>query len=64
MPGARDISAIMWKARASDMTPEMKFRKALWAEGPRYKPNSAQLPGKPDIILAAHKTIIFIDGDF
>jgi DNA (cytosine-5)-methyltransferase 1 len=54
----------MRKVRGSDTTPEMKFRKALWAEGLRYKPNSAQLPGKPDVVLAAHKTIIFIDGDF
>jgi DNA (cytosine-5)-methyltransferase 1 len=54
----------MRKVRGSDTTPEMKFRKALWAKGLRYKPNSAQLPGKPDVVLAAHKTIIFIDGDF
>jgi len=54
----------MRKVRASDTTPEMKFRKALWAEGLRYKPNSAKLPGKPDVVLAAHKTVIFIDGDF
>ena len=54
----------MRRVRASDTTPEMKFRKALWAEGLRYKPNSAKLPGKPDIVLVAHKTIIFIDGDF
>src|SRR5262249_58977987 len=32
--------------------------------GLRYKPNSSKLPGKPDVVLAAHKTIIFIDGDF
>ncbi|HKQ80258.1 MAG TPA: DNA mismatch endonuclease Vsr [Blastocatellia bacterium] len=64
MSSARDISAIMRKVRASDTTPEVKFRKALWARGLRYKPNSAKLPGKPDIVLAAHKTIIFIDGDF
>lgn len=54
----------MRKVRASDTTPEMKFRKALWARGLRYKPNSAKLPGKPDIVLAAHKTVIFVDGDF
>ncbi|MGH9751393.1 MAG: DNA mismatch endonuclease Vsr, partial [Blastocatellia bacterium] len=64
MSSTRDISAIMRKVRGSDTTPEMKFRKALWAEGLRYKPNSAKLPGKPDIVLATHKTIIFIDGDF
>jgi DNA (cytosine-5)-methyltransferase 1 len=54
----------MRKVRGSDTTPEKKFRKALWAEGLRYKPNSTKLPGKPDVVLAAHKTIIFIDGDF
>src|SRR5215475_6279815 len=64
MSSTRDISAIMRKVRGSDTSPEMKFRKALWAEGLRYTPNSEKLPGKPDIVLAAHKTIIFIDGDF
>ncbi|HKE06109.1 MAG TPA: DNA mismatch endonuclease Vsr [Blastocatellia bacterium] len=64
MTSARDVSSIMRKVRGSDTTPEIKFRKALWAEGLRYKPNSAKLPGKPDIVLVAHKTIIFIDGDF
>jgi DNA (cytosine-5)-methyltransferase 1 len=64
MTGARDISAIMRKVRASDTTPEVEFRKALWARGLRYRANSAKLPGKPDIVLAAHKTVIFIDGDF
>jgi DNA (cytosine-5)-methyltransferase 1 len=54
----------MRKVRGSDTAPEKEFRKALWAEGLRYKPNSAKLPGKPDIVLATHKTIIFIDGDF
>jgi DNA (cytosine-5)-methyltransferase 1 len=54
----------MRKVRGSDTTPEKNFRKALWAEGLRYKPNSAKLPGKPDIVLSAYKTIIFIDGDF
>jgi len=54
----------MRKVRGSDTTPEIKFRKALWARGLRYKPNSAKLPGKPDVVLTAHKTAIFIDGDF
>jgi DNA (cytosine-5)-methyltransferase 1 len=64
MSTARDISAIMRKVRASDTTPEVKFRKALWAKGLRYTPNSAKLPGKPDVVLTARKTVIFIDGDF
>jgi DNA (cytosine-5)-methyltransferase 1 len=64
MPSARDISAIMRKVRATDTTPEVKFRKALWAKGLRYKPNSAKLPGKPDVVLTSRKTVIFIDGDF
>lgn len=64
MSAPRDTSAIMRKVHAKDTVPEILFRKALWAKGVRYKTNSTNLPGKPDIVLSARKTVIFIDGDF
>ena len=62
--GSRDISAIMRKVRSRDTTPEIVFRKALWSHGLRYRTCSSKLPGKPDIVLSAKRTAIFIDGDF
>ena len=44
--------------------PELRFRKALWARGVRYRLYANHLPGKPDIIVPESRLAIFIDGDF
>jgi len=54
----------MKKIRSIDTMPEIFFRKALWAEGIRYRKNNRKLPGKPDICISKYKTIVFIDGEF
>ena len=54
----------MSKIRGKNTKPELKFRKALWSKGFRYRVNSKKLVGKPDIVLKKYKTIIFIDGEF
>lgn len=43
---------------------EIKLRKELWKRGYRYKKNSADLPGKPDIVLTKYKIVIFCDSEF
>lgn len=57
-------SRIMSRIRAKDTKPEMRFRKALWAKGIRYRVNSKQLPGKPDVSILKYKLAVFIDGEF
>lgn len=42
---------------------EIKFRKALWADGLRYKLKS-KLQGKPDLVFVGAKVAVFIDGCF
>ena len=59
-----EISAIMRKVHSGDTTPELLFRKALWAAGLRYKISPSNLPGKPDVVLPSRKLAIFIDGDY
>lgn len=54
----------MSKIRGKDTKPEIKFRKALWHLGYRYRKNYKKLIGKPDIVLQKYKTVIFIDGEF
>ena len=54
----------MRKVRSFDTTPELSFRKKLWAEGIRYRTSSLSLPGKPDIVISSKRVSIFIDGDF
>ncbi|WP_250433299.1 very short patch repair endonuclease [Hanstruepera flava] len=57
-------SKIMSKIRGKNTKPELLFRKALWAKGIRYRVDSKQLPGKPDISIKKYKLAIFIDGEF
>ena len=32
--------------------------------GLRFRRNASELPGKPDIVFGAHRTVVFCDGDF
>ncbi len=57
-------SKIMSKIKDKDTKPEVKFRKALWHLGYRYRKNYKKLIGKPDIVFNRYKTVIFIDGEF
>lgn len=57
-------SKIMSKIRAKNTKPEIAFRKALWANGYRYRVDYKKLVGRPDILLKKYKTAIFIDGEF
>jgi DNA mismatch endonuclease (patch repair protein) len=54
----------MSKIRAIETKPEIKVRKFLFSKGFRYRKNSKELPGKPDIVLPKYKTVIFVNGCF
>lgn len=43
---------------------ENSVSKSLWARGLRFRRNSKNLPGKPDISIKKHKIVIFIDSCF
>jgi DNA mismatch endonuclease (patch repair protein) len=47
-----------------DSAPELAVRRALHASGFRYRLHQTSLPGKPDIVLARHKTVVFVHGCF
>lgn len=57
---SRNMSAI----KAKDTAIEIHIRKILFSEGFRYRLHQKSLPGKPDIVLAKYKTVIFIHGCF
>lgn len=57
-------SEIMSRIKSKDSKIEILFRKELWKLGFRYRKNSAKYFGKPDIVLAKYKTVIFIDSCF
>jgi hypothetical protein len=50
----------MSRIRSSNTKPELLVRKFLFAQGYRYKLNDKKLPGKPDIVLPKHHTVIFV----
>ena len=54
----------MSKIRGKNTKPELRFRKALYAAGYRYRIDYKKLIGKPDIVLKKYRTVIFIDGEY
>jgi DNA mismatch endonuclease (patch repair protein) len=54
----------MSKIRGKNTKPELRFRKALWEKGVRYRINSQALPGRPDVSIKKYKLAIFIDGAY
>lgn len=57
---SKNMSAI----RSKDTKPEIYFRKLLFFRGYRYRVNSKQISGHPDIYLKKYNTAIFIHGCF
>ena len=54
----------MSKIRSKNTKPEIAVRSKLHKAGYRFRLHVKGLPGKPDIVLPKHNTIIFINGCF
>lgn len=54
----------MAAVKSKDTKPELAVRKYLHKLGFRYRLYSKLLPGKPDLVLARRKTVIFVNGCF
>ncbi len=50
--------------KGKNTKPELMVRKFLFNNGYRYRLNYSKLPGKPDIVLPKHQTVIFVNGCF
>lgn len=51
--------------RPSATQPELRLRRALWAQGIRgYRLNVPNLPGRPDIAFRRHGLAVFVHGCF
>lgn len=48
--------------RSKDTKPELIVRKAVWAKGFRYRLHGKGLPGRPDLVFPAFRTVVFIHG--
>ncbi len=50
--------------RSKSTKPELIVRKFLHAKGFRFRINKKTLPGKPDLVLKKHQSVVFIHGCF
>jgi DNA mismatch endonuclease (patch repair protein) len=57
-------SRMMSGIRSKDTSIELAVRRALFANGFRFRLNVKGLPGKPDIVLPKHHAAIFVHGCF
>ena len=54
----------MSRIKNKNTKPEILVRKFLFANGFRFRLNDKKLPGKPDIVLAKYKAVVFVNGCF
>jgi DNA mismatch endonuclease, patch repair protein len=57
-------SRMMAGIQGRNTSPEVRLRKALHRIGWRYRLHVSKLPGRPDIVLASRKIVIFVNGCF
>ncbi len=57
-------SALMARIRGTNTKPEVFVRSALHRAGFRFRIHNRALPGRPDIVLAKHRTVVFVHGCF
>lgn len=54
----------MARIRARDTKPEMAVRRLVHGLGYRYRLHQRDLPGKPDLVFASRKKVVFVHGCF
>lgn len=57
-------SLLMAKIKGKNTRPEIAVRSLLHRAGFRFRIHVARLPGKPDIVLPKHRTVVFVHGCF
>jgi DNA mismatch endonuclease (patch repair protein) len=54
----------MSRIRGAHTAPEMRVRRLLHGMGFRYRLHGKGLPGKPDLVFAGARTVLFVHGCF
>ena len=57
-------SYIMSRVPSKDTKPELLVRSFLHRSGFRFRIHGKKLPGRPDLVLAKHQTVVFVHGCF
>jgi DNA mismatch endonuclease (patch repair protein) len=61
---AQTRSRMMSGIRGKNTKPELLVRKGLHARGFRFRLHSANVPGKPDLVLKRYHAAVFVHGCF
>ena len=54
----------MASVRSKGTKPEMEVRRSLHRLGYRYRLHRADLPGRPDLVFASRRKVLFVNGCF
>lgn len=57
-------SRIMRAVRSKDTQPERRVRSLLWRMDYRYRLHASGLPGRPDVVFARRRKVVFVHGCF
>ena len=57
-------SRMMAGITGKDTRPEVLIRKGLHARGLRFRLHQPGLPGRPDLVFASRRSVIFVNGCF
>lgn len=57
-------SALMSRIRGSDTKPEIAVRRGLHRAGFRFRLHQRNLLGRPDLVLAKYRAVLFVHGCF
>lgn len=63
-PGEFASSHKMRSVKRKDTKPEVAVRSVLHGLGLRFRLHVKKLPGSPDVVLAKHRTVVFVHGCF
>jgi DNA mismatch endonuclease (patch repair protein) len=57
-------SQVMGRVKGKDTGPELRLRRLLTRMGLRYRLHRKDLPGKPDLVMAGRRAVVFMHGCF
>lgn len=57
-------SRMMAGIQGKNTKPEIAVRRGLHRMGLRFRLDGSALPGRPDLVLAKHRTVVFVHGCF
>lgn len=61
---SEERSAVMSRVKSKNSRPEVALRKLVHSMGYRFRLHAPNMPGKPDLVLARHRAVIFMHGCF